>query len=108
MNNLKKLTLSLFLVFSSSAFSNSTTSDIKGNVVDENGKALSGAEVTVTYEATNTTKTVITDENGNFYAVNLKAGGPYTIAAGRSQVSDVFLSLGKTANVKLTLFLIFE
>lgn len=103
MNNLKKLTLSLFLVFSSSAFSNSTTSDIKGNLVDENGKALSGAEVTVTYEATNTTKTVITDENGNFYAVNLKAGGPYTIASGRSQVSDVFLSLGKTANVKLTL-----
>ena len=71
MNNLKKLTLSLFLVFSSSAFSNSTTSDIKGNLVDENGKALSGAEVTVTYEATNTTKTVITDENGNFYASDI-------------------------------------
>ena len=103
MNKLKQLTLSVFFIFSSSAFAVTTTSDIKGSLVDENGKALSGVEVTVTYEATDTVKLVTTDENGNFYAANLKAGGPYTVASGRSKVSDVFLSIGKTSNIRLTL-----
>jgi outer membrane receptor for ferrienterochelin and colicin len=103
MNKLKQLSLSVFFIFSSSAFAVTTTSDIKGSLVDENGKALSGVEVTVTYEATDTVKLVTTDENGNFYAANLKAGGPYTIASGRSKVSDVFLSIGKTSNIRLTL-----
>ena len=103
MNKFKQLSLSIFLIFSSSAFAVTTTSDVKGNLVDENGNALSGVAITVTYEATNSVKTVSTDENGDFYAANLKAGGPYTIAAGNSKLSDVFLSIGKTANVKLTL-----
>ena len=103
MNKFKQFSLSIFLIFSSSAFAVTTTSDIKGSLVDENGNALSGVEVTVTYEATDTSKSLITDENGNFYAANLKAGGPYTIASGRSELSDVFLSIGKTSNIKLTL-----
>jgi hypothetical protein len=49
----------------------------------------------VTYEATNSVKTVSTNENGDFYAANLKAGGPYTIAAGNSKLSDIFLSIGR-------------
>ena len=103
MNKLKQLSLSVFFIFSSSAFAVTTTSDIKGSLVDENGKALSGVEVTVTYEATDNVKLLTTDENGNFYAANLKAGGPYTVASGRSKVSDVFLSIGKTSNIRLTL-----
>ena len=102
MNNLKNLQLSVFFVFASSIFANSTTSDIKGTVVDGSGNGLSGAEVTVTYEATNTSKTVVTDDNGNFYAANLKPGGPYTVSSGRSKVADVFLTIGKTTNVSLT------
>ena len=82
MNNFKKFTLSVFFVFATSITANTTTSDIKGTVVDGSGNGLSGAEVTVTYDATNTSKTVVTDDNGNFYAVNLKAGGPYTVASG--------------------------
>ena len=103
MNNLKKFTVSVFFLFTSSVFANSTTSDIKGSVVDGNGDGLSGAEVTVTYEATDITKTLVTDANGNFYAANLKPGGPYTVSSGRSSVSDVFLSIGKTTNISLTL-----
>jgi len=102
MNNLKKFTVSVFFLFTSSVFANSTTSDIKGSVVDGNGDGLSGAEVTVTYEATNITKTLVADANGNFYAANLKPGGPYTVSSGRSSVSDVFLSIGKTTNISLT------
>ena len=101
MNNFKKFTLSVFFVFASSITANSTTSDIKGTVVDASGNGLAGAEVTVTYEATNTSKTVVTDDNGNFYAVNLKAGGPYTVASGRSSVTDVYLTIGKTTNIQL-------
>ena len=102
MNNFKKFTLSVFFVFASSITANTTTSDIKGTVVDGSGNGLSGAEVTVTYDATNTSKTVVTDDNGNFYAVNLKAGGPYTVASGRSKVADVYLTIGKTTNIQLT------
>ena len=102
MNNFKKFTLSVFFVFASSLTANSTTSDIKGTVVDGSGNGLSGAEVTVTYDATSTSKTLVTDDNGNFYAVNLKAGGPYTVASGRSKVADVYLTIGKTTNIKLT------
>ena len=102
MNNLKKFTVSVFFLFTSSVFANSTTSDIKGSVVDGNGDGLSGAEVTVTYEATDITKTLVADANGNFYAANLKPGGPYTVSSGRSSVSDVFLSIGKTTNISLT------
>jgi len=102
MNNLKKFTVSVFFLFTSSVFANSTTSDIKGSVVDGSGDGLSGAEVTVTYEATNITKTLVADANGNFYAANLKPGGPYTVSSGRSSVSDVFLSIGKTTNISLT------
>jgi hypothetical protein len=86
MNNLKKFTVSVFFLFTSSIFANSTTSDIKGSVVDGSGDGLSGAEVTVTYEATNTSKTVVADANGNFYAANLKPGGPYTVSSGMSKV----------------------
>ena len=103
MNNLTKFTVSVFFLFTSSVFANSTTSDIKGSVVDGSGDGLSGAEVTVTYEATNTTKTVIADADGNFYAANLKPGGPYTVASGNSKISDVYLTLGKTTNISLTL-----
>jgi outer membrane receptor for ferrienterochelin and colicin len=102
MNNLKKFTVSVFFLFTSSIFANSTTSDIKGSVVDGSGDGLSGAEVTVTYEATNTSKTVVADANGNFYAANLKPGGPYTVSSGMSKVSEVFLTIGKTTNVSLT------
>ena len=103
MNNLTKFTASVFFLFTSSVFANSTTSDIKGSVVDGSGDGLSGAEVTVTYEATNTSKTVIADADGNFYAANLKPGGPYTVASGNSKISDVYLTLGKTTNISLTL-----
>ena len=101
MNNWKKFVLSSFLVFSSSAFAIDTTSDIKGNVVDQSGNSLANTVVTVTYEANKTSKTFQTDASGNFYAVNLKAGGPYTVSSGASKVSDVFLAIGKTANIKL-------
>tara|TARA_B100000963_G_scaffold93621_1_gene80589 strand:+ start:6032 stop:9106 length:3075 start_codon:yes stop_codon:yes gene_type:complete len=101
MNHWKKFFVSTFLIFSSSAFAIDTTSDVKGSVVDQNGNSISGAEVTVTYEATQSSKTVITDSDGNFYVLNLKAGGPYSISSGASRVSDVFLAIGKTANVRL-------
>ena len=101
MNNFKTLVIATFLVFTSSVFSIETTSNIKGSVVDETGNLKANATVTVTYEATNTSKTFNTDSSGNFYAVNLKAGGPYTIASGSSKLSDVFLSIGKTSNINL-------
>ena len=54
MNNLKKFTVSVFFFFTSSVFAIQQHL-ISGSVVDGNGDSLSGAEVTVTYEATNIT-----------------------------------------------------
>ena len=103
MNNFKKLTLSVFFIFTSSVFANSTTSNIKGSVEDASGTGISGAQVTVTNEVNNISKTVAADANGNFYFLNLKPGGPYTVSSDRSKVSDVFLSIGKTTNVSLVI-----
>ena len=102
MINWKTIFISTFFIFSSTIYAIDTTSDIKGSVADSSGAAVSGVNVVITYEATNTSKTVVTDSDGNFYALNLKAGGPYTVSSGASKVSDVYLALGKTANVKLT------
>ena len=103
MINWKTIFISTFFIFSSTIiYAIDTTSDIKGSVADSSGAAVSGVNVLITYEATNTSKTVVTDSDGNFYALNLKAGGPYTVSSGASKVSDVYLALGKTANIKLT------
>ena len=82
-------------------YAQQTTSDIRGQVVDENGAALPGASVTVVDTRTNQTRRATTNAAGAFSARSLSVGGPFTVtvnADGRqSQVTEnIFLSVGGT------------
>ena len=57
-------TLLLSAVFVGSAFSQSGTSTIKGNVSDQTGAAVPGATVTITNQATAFRRTTTTNNNG--------------------------------------------
>jgi hypothetical protein len=77
MRNLLRISiLSLFL--SPFAFSQELTSDLTGSVNSDAG-SVEGAQVTITYEPTNTVVTKVTGSNGKFNAGGLRPGGPYTI-----------------------------
>ncbi|MFN3864622.1 MAG: carboxypeptidase regulatory-like domain-containing protein [Erythrobacter sp.] len=50
------------------------TTGVEGQVTDENGNAISGALVTITNTANNTTRTTTTDGSGAFRVVSLQPG----------------------------------
>ena len=58
-----------------------TSSNLNGQVTDENGAPVAGATVTVTHTPTGTTSTETTSSNGVFFESGLRVGGPYTITA---------------------------
>ena len=66
------LALSLFAV--GSAWAQSSTSTVLGNVVDAQSGAVSGATVSVTNEGTADQRTVTTDSSGGFLLPNLLPG----------------------------------
>ncbi len=73
------LILVLFLS-SNSIFAQKTTADIVGTVVDQAGKVVAGASVTVTNNGTSATRTVVTDGNGAFRVTSLQPGN-YDVTA---------------------------
>ena len=101
-----RLTIFSLFIFSTALVAN-TTSTIKGKVVDASGSSISGASVTVTYTPTGNSRSATTDGDGQFALLNLQVGGPYIISAtspaGQSSIDGVFLDLGKTSNVVLSL-----
>ena len=75
-NFLKLSLLSIFI--SPLLISQELTSDISGSVSSSDG-SVSGAQVEITYEPTNTTITRTTDSSGRYFAGGLRPGGPYKI-----------------------------
>ncbi len=85
-----------------------TTSALKGQVVDQNGKPLFAATVLATHTPTGTQYGTITSEDGLFYFRNMKIGGPYTVRVSSvgyktEEVNGLYLDLNKTANIKVVL-----
>lgn len=84
-----------------------TSSAIRGQLVDSQGNPLSGVSVEVIHVPTGSKKTVTTTQNGIFQSRGLAVGGPYLIKLKdgsqfqASNIEDLFLQLGKTANVEL-------
>ena len=82
------------------------TSDITGTVSTSSG-SVSGAQVEITYEPTNTSITRTTDESGRYFAGGLRPGGPYTItvsAAGLvSQNATTTLVVGDTRRLSFSM-----
>ena len=103
--NLLKISL-LSLFISPFLVSQELTSDITGTVSSSTG-SVSGAQVEITYEPTNTSITRTTDESGRYFAGGLRPGGPYTItvsAAGLvSQNATTTLVVGDTRRLSFSM-----
>ncbi len=102
------MTLFLMLItISAISFGQVTTSKIKGFVYNEKG-ALPGATVVITHEPTGSTDATVTLDNGAFAVPNLRVGGPYTveikyIGYKTAVYKEIYLQLGKTYDMKITL-----
>src|SRR5664279_4514175 len=95
-----------FLI-SALAYSQETTSEILGTVMDSNG-GLPGATVVAVHVPSGTKYGTTTRIDGRFNLPNVKIGGPYTITVsfigyGTSEQGDIMLTLGQayTANFKM-------
>ena len=100
------LTALLSFVALSFAYSQVTTSNIKGLILDDLGEPMLGANVVAVHTPTGTKYGAATNEDGRFNMLNLRVGGPYVITVSyigfkEQELTDVFLSLGQTYNVSL-------
>ncbi|WP_421792888.1 TonB-dependent receptor [Hyphobacterium sp.] len=99
----------LFAVATPAAvYAQQITSNVRGVVTADGGAVVSGASVVIVHAPSGTASTTTTDASGRFSATGLRVGGPYTItvtANGFSpeRVEGVFLNVGETLNVPLTL-----
>lgn len=101
--------LGLFLSLSAAGvFAQATaTSELRGVVTDVNGAAVSGATVTATDNNKGTTRTVTTDENGNYVVLSLLPS-TYTVkveASGfaPSTINNVLLEVAQQAAIDVKL-----
>jgi hypothetical protein len=104
---MKKIILFFAMLLTVSAFSQITTSKIQGVVKDDAG-LLFGASVITKHIPTGTVSGAMTQENGSYAIPNLRVGGPYTVTISfvgykTVEYSDIYLQLGKTTNIDLTM-----
>lgn len=102
------LSTALFFAAVSFAMAQVTTSNIRGTVTDDQNEPLLGANVVAVHTPTGTKYGVITNEDGRFNLLNLRVGGPYEVTISyigfkEQQQNDIFLSLGKTFNLNVSL-----
>ena len=76
---LKVTTILTLSLFSAVALSQSTTSSIRGKLLDSAGNPVANAEVVVTDERTGSERRVSSNNSGTFFAPNLQVGGPFTV-----------------------------
>jgi len=99
----------VFVIGVSTAFSqaSSSTAELRGQVIDSAGAALPNATVTVTDISKGTSRTVNTDDTGNYVFLNL-APSSYDLkvegAAGFAPSSRrIELTVGQQANIPIQL-----
>ena len=75
----RSILLYLLFLIPSISFSQITTSEIKGYVIDEQDLPTPGSTVLLIHQPTGSKYTETTDINGKFYFPNLRPGGPYVL-----------------------------
>ena len=102
----KILLVGLFLVSAWAIFAQSqlTTGAISGTVQDANGAVVSGATVTVLNEETNQTRTIITNDDGQFIAPVLSIGN-YTVSVEKEgftkiEQKNLKVNVGRTTTLR--------
>ena len=83
-----------------------STAEIRGQVTDEKGAAISGATITLTDVGKGTTRTVRSDENGNYVVLSLLPSD-YTMKVEASgfatkTLTNIHLDVGQAANIPVT------
>jgi len=105
----KKVILFFALLLSvNAAFTQVTTSGLKGRVLDENKVPLPGATIVAVHIPSGTQYTVVTNTDGLFTINNMRVGGPYKVTISfvgfQPQAYDnINLSLGNVADIDITL-----
>jgi len=104
----KAYTVFVLLFVSFGALSQVTTSNIKGLIIDDVNEPLFGANIVAVHTPTGTTYGAISNEDGRFNLLNLRVGGPYEVSISyigykTQSKSDVYLTLGQSFNVNVTL-----
>jgi hypothetical protein len=86
-----------------------TTSNITGKVSTSTGESLPGANVIAVHTTSGTRYSAVSNRDGRYTLTGLRVGGPYVLVVSyigyeSYNISDIYLSLGLTANLdaKLT------
>ncbi|MEP6945975.1 MAG: TonB-dependent receptor [Acidobacteriota bacterium] len=100
--------ISLTLAIPAFSQSQSTSGNIEGRVVDQNGAAVPGVTITAKNQDTGLMKTAASDDSGNFILVLLPPGN-YTVEAGAAKgfsgakYSNVRVSVGAKTTLDVTM-----
>ncbi|ALZ76091.1 TonB-dependent receptor [Rheinheimera sp. F8] len=98
---IRHIAMAVAVALGSSYASADTSSAIRGRISNPEGAAAAGTKVIILHVPSGTSRTVVTNESGNFVASGLRVGGPYKVTVDSDTyndetVSDVFLQLGDT------------
>jgi len=99
----------LVAIFATSiSFSQVTTSELRGLIVDSSGQPLPGANVVATHVPSGTKYGTMTLDNGKYNIPNMRIGGPYKIEVSflgfKTEIKEgVFLLLGQKVKLDFTL-----
>jgi hypothetical protein len=102
------IAVALSVGLSAAAMSQETSSGINGKVLTPTGVAAAGTVVTVVHIPSGTTREVTVSNSGSFSLRGLRVGGPYRLLVDSDSfqdttINDVFLELGTTFELDLTL-----
>jgi hypothetical protein len=101
------LAVAVSVGLSTAAMAQETSSALRGTVATEAGQIVSGATVTLIDTRTGSARTIETSANGTFNARGLRVGGPYTLIVAESEgsrtIEDIYVNLGESANVTISL-----
>jgi len=106
---MSKLTLGLVAALAAApAFAQSTSAGVGGQVVNNGGQPVAGAEVTITHVESGTVSRATTDAAGRYNARGLRVGGPYTITItksgeGTKTEDGVYLGVNQTGTINAQL-----
>lgn len=110
MNKMKKLLLSILMVFLTgiTVYSQVTTSGLSGIVSTAGGEKLAGATIVAIHEPSGTQYGTITNTEGQFTIQSMRVGGPYTVTVNfvgyeKATYNNIALSLGSAASLNVTL-----
>lgn len=97
-----------FMLTASQAVGQITSSALSGVIFSDKNEVLAGASVVAVHQPSGTVFRAICSEKGFFQIENMIVGGPYSVEAGllgfqKESQNGLFLSLGKTAQVRFEL-----